>query len=64
MALKMKKTGGNPIIVSITEFPKFMDAVQNVPVDSLKKVPEDELKSQFRSYLEKLKALTDDIDDT
>ena len=57
----MKKVGGNPILISVTEYPKFKDCIDKVPVDSIKDIPEQELKDQFRKFLEKLKVLTEDI---
>ena len=57
----MKKVGGNPIILSVTEYPKFKECIDKIPVDSIKDIPEQELKDQFRKFLEKLKVLTEDI---
>ena len=62
LALKMKRAGGNPIILSVTEYPKFKDSIEKIPVDFIKDIPEPELKNQYRTFIEKLKVLTEDID--
>lgn len=62
LALKLKEHGASPIKVSVTEFPKFQEAVSNVPVVTLKEVPEEELKFQFNIFLERLADLTAELD--
>lgn len=59
LALKLKKHGVSPIKASVTEFPKFKEAVSNVPVDTLKEVPEEE---ELKSFLERLADLTAELD--
>ena len=45
----------------MSEYPKFKKAVSKVPVDSVMQVPDEELKSQFRLFLERLQAMTTEM---
>ena len=62
LALKLKEPGASVIKVSLTEFPRFNKAVFKVPVDSIKEIPEQELKSQYKLFLERLHEMTKDLD--
>ena len=62
LALKLKEHGASPVNVFPVEYQKFKKAVDTVPVDSVKQVPEEELKHQFKLYLQKLQAMTAEID--
>ena len=54
--------GASPVNVSIGEYPKFKKAISKVPVVSVKEVPDEELKSQFRLFLGRLQSMTAGID--
>ena len=43
---------------ALIEFPEWFKAVNNIPVDDLKEIPEDEMKSQFKLFVKRLEALT------
>ena len=58
LALKLKEHGASAVKVSIATYPKFKNAIFKVPVDSIKEVPDEELKSQFKLFLERLQDLT------
>ena len=58
LALKLNLPGSSVIKVSVTEFPKFLEAVRSIPVKSLAIVPDDELRRQFREYLARLAEMT------
>ncbi len=62
LALNLKEHGASPIKVSVTEFPRFKEALSNVPVDSLKDVHNEESMSQFKTFLVRLEALTKVVD--
>ena len=62
LALKLREPGASPVKVSTVEYPKFKKAVSKVPVDSLDEVPEEELKFQFKLFLERLQAMTAEMD--
>ena len=61
LALKLKEHGASPVNISMSEYPKFKKAVSKVPVDSVMQVPDEELKSQFRLFLERLQAMTTEM---
>ena len=58
LALKLKEPGASFIKLSVTEFPKFKQAVEKVSIASLQAVPLDELKSEFKLFLERLEVMT------
>ena len=58
LACKIKEAGGSAIKVAVTEFQKFRQAVIGIPLISLKDVPEDELRLQFRVFVERLAVMT------
>lgn len=58
LALQLKKIGASPINVSISTFPKLKNAITNIPIQNLKNVPEDELRYEFRLFLQRLGDLT------
>ena len=62
LALKMKTPGESYIHLSVTEFPLFKNSIDMIPIESLRNVPDEELKKQFRTFLERLKAITEDMD--
>ena len=61
--LNLKKMEQVPSRFQLLSFPSSLkEAVSNVPVDTLKEVPEEELKLQFKSFLERLADLTAELD--
>ena len=58
LALKRKELGSSHIKVAAVEFPKFKEAIQKVPIVSLQSVQMDEIKMQYRVFLERLAAMT------
>ena len=58
LAIKLKDPEGNFIKVAATEFPKFKKAVDAVPITSLQPVPVEELRRQYRVFLEGLSQMT------
>ena len=58
LAVKLKAPGASYIKVAATEFPKFKEAIDKVPICSLKHVPLEELKVQYRLFLDRLAAMT------
>ena len=58
LALSIKEEGASATSVAVLNFPHFKNAISKIPVNSLKNVPEDELKSQYRCFLERLENLT------
>ena len=60
LACKIKEAGGSAIKVAVTEFQKFRQAVIGIPLISLKDVPEDELRLQFRVFVERLAVMTEE----
>ena len=61
LALKLQDIGASPTNVSITAFPKFKNAIENIPIINLKNVPEDQLRWEFRLFLQRLGDLTKGI---
>ena len=61
LALKLKEPEASHIKVAVTEFPKFKQAIEKVPITSLQSVPSEELKFQYRLFLERLAAMTQSI---
>ena len=57
LALSIKEEGASATSVAVLNFPHFNNAISKISVNSLKNVPEDELKSQYR-FLERLEKLT------
>lgn len=60
----MKDEGASAVNVFLTNFSKFHEAVKNIPINSLENVPEEELKIQYRLFLERLKNVTENIEIT
>ena len=58
LAVKCKGQDGSYMKVAAIEFPQFMNAISAVPVTSLKEVPVDELRHQYRLFLERLSRMT------
>ena len=58
LARKVKTSGSSSIKVAITEFPKFLNAVRSLPVVTLRDVSDEELKSEFRTFIARLEELT------
>ena len=58
LAVMLKEPGASYINVIVTEFPKFKQAVDKVPISSLRSVPVEELKIQYRLFLDRLAAMT------
>ena len=54
--------GSSAIVVCATEFPRFKEAVSKVPIQDLFNIPESELKSQYRTFLERLEVMTANYD--
>ena len=61
---RMKDEGASAVNVFLTNFSKFHEAVKNIPINSLENVPEEELKIQYRLFLERLKNVTENIEIT
>jgi hypothetical protein len=55
---KLHAPDGGSIKVSTTEFPSFMRAVNEIPIRSLKTVPDNILKEQYKEFLKRLEKLT------
>ena len=58
LASKIKTPGGSATKVAATEFQNFKKAVTKIPIISLKEVPEEELKAQFKIFINRLGAMT------
>ena len=58
IANKLHAPEGGSIKVSTTEFPSFLQAVNDIPIRSLKTVPDNFLKKQYKDFLERLEKLT------
>ena len=58
LASKLKNPEASYIKVAATEFPQFKQAVDKVPITSLQPVPVEELKLQYRLFLNRLAAMT------
>ena len=58
LALKMRDDGISPVNLFYLFFPKFKGAINNIPIQTIKIVSEDELKFQYRLFLERLFDLT------
>ena len=54
----MRSEGGSSVNVLLTNFPEFKKAVKNIPIKSIECVPEEELKNQYRLFLERLETVT------
>ena len=55
---KLHAPDGGSVKVATTEFPSFLRAVNEIPIRSLKTVPNDVLKGQYKEFLERLEKLT------
>ena len=58
LALKLQEPGSSHVKIAVTDFPKFKEAIEKVPIVSLQSVPVDELKLQYRMFLERLGGMT------
>ena len=58
LARKVKASGSSSIKVAITEFPKFLNNVRSLPIVTLRDVSDEELKSEFRTFVARLEELT------
>ena len=54
LAKKLKDPEASATKVAVTEFPKFKSVIEKLPIISLQEVPEDEMKTQFKVYLQRL----------
>ena len=57
LAMKIKKQVST-IVLTIIEFPKWLTAVKKIKLEDLENVPETELKTQFKLFVERLEVLT------
>ena len=57
LAIKIKKEKSSVKVARI-EFPNWSEAVEKIPVDELKNVPKEELKSQYKVFLSRLEDIT------
>ena len=57
LALKIKNEKSS-VKVAYIEFPKWIEAVEKIPVEDLKNVPQDELKRQYKLFLSRLEDIT------
>ena len=62
LAVMMKDEGGSAVNVFLTKFPKFKTAVKKIPIKSLENVPDEELKIQYKLFLERLEKVTENIE--
>ena len=58
----LKEEGASATCIDVLNFPHFKNAILKIPVNSLKNVPEDKLKAQYRCFLERLETLTKTLD--
>ena len=61
LACRLKEPGASYIILSATDFPKFISSVENIPVRSLKIIPKDVLAQQHKEFLKRLNRITKDV---
>ena len=48
------------VVVALTEYSNWIEAVRNINIEDLNKVSDDDLKSQFKLYLPRLEIMTRD----
>ena len=53
LAIKLKHSEGGYIKLALTQFPLFINAVKSIPVRSLLCVPEEDLKNQYKEFLQR-----------
>ena len=58
LAIKVKSEGF--VVVALTEYSNWIEAVRNINIEDLNKVSDDDLKSQFKLYLSRLEIMTRD----
>ena len=58
IAIKLQQPDGGYIKVAVTDFPMFMEAVNQIPIRSLRTVPENILQEQYKEFLKRLEAIT------
>ena len=63
LSVKLKQTGSSPVKVAATEYPKFRDAIHKVPVDSILEIEDEELKLQFKIFIDRLQCMTNNFDE-
>ena len=56
LAMKVKSEGF--IKVAVTNFGEWIEALRNIPIEDMKDVPLDELKSQYKLFLSRLEDIT------
>ena len=56
LAIKVKKAQSS-LKAALIEFPEWFKAVNKIPVDDLKEIPEEEMKSQFKLFVKRLEAV-------
>ena len=54
IAIKLQQPDGGYIKVAVTDFPMFMEAVNQIPIRSLRTVPENILQEQYKEFLKRL----------
>ena len=58
LAFNMRDIGSSTIQMFYSNFPKFKRAIENIPIQTIQTVSEDELKYQYRLFLDRLFNLT------
>ena len=58
IAIKLQQPDGGYIKVAVTDFPMFMEAVNQIPIRSLRTVPEKNLQEQNKEFLKRLEKIT------
>lgn len=58
LAMKIKSQE-SCLKVALMEFPRWQEAIEQIPVDELKDIPRDELKGQFKLFLVRLEKLSE-----
>ena len=56
LAIKVRSEGS--VLIALNEYNNWIEAVRNIPVEDLKKVSDNDLKSQFKLCLSRLENLT------
>ena len=59
LAMKVKSEGF--IKVAVTNFGEWIEALRNIPIEDMKDVPLDELKSQYKIFCQNWKILQGNI---
>ena len=58
IAIKLLQPDGGYIKVAVTDFSAFMEAVNEIPIRTLRSVPEKILQDQYKEFLKRLGTLT------